>query len=166
MPIANPTYLNVGPSFGRTAAILFETWKALPRRLTYLQAGEFHIVSSLKRAGRLDLPQQLPCETGMAKDPQTTVQQPLGPPADRYVPKGVKTKSISQWLELKWFQYQITIGTYCLDWWERLLVHLFLLTVIALVLYGAHKQVLLVATLYKWWSQQYIAGSGTAKHPT
>jgi len=36
--------------------------------------------------------------------------------------------------------------------------------VIALVLYGAYKQVLLVASLYKWWSQQHIAGS--AKHPT
>ncbi len=71
-----------------------------------------------------------------------------------------------RWLELKWFQYQITIGTYCFDWWERLLVHFFLLTVIALVLYGAYKQVLLVASLYNWWSQQHIAGIGAAKHPT
>ncbi|KAL0040916.1 hypothetical protein WJX79_009868 [Trebouxia sp. C0005] len=78
----------------------------------------------------------LPCKIGMAKDPQSTVQRPLGPPDDRYVPKGVKTKSILQWLELKWFQYQITIGTYCFD------------------------------CLYNWWSQQHIAGSGTAKHPT
>lgn len=29
------------PVFGRTAATLFETWKALPKRLTCLPAGEF-----------------------------------------------------------------------------------------------------------------------------
>ncbi len=71
-----------------------------------------------------------------------------------------------RWIQLKWFQYQITIGTYCFDWWERLLVHFILLAVISLVLYGAYKQVLLVVSLYHWWSQQYVASSGVGKHPT
>ncbi|KAL3139500.1 hypothetical protein ABBQ38_003824 [Trebouxia sp. C0009 RCD-2024] len=95
----------------------------------------------------------------MAAHQNAALQQRLGPPANKYIPEK-KPLGATGWVRRKWFQYQITIGTYCFDWWERLLVHLLLLTVIALVVYGAYKQVLLVFSLYQWWWQHAVTSNG------
>lgn len=42
------------------------------------------------------------------------------------------------------------MGTYCFDWWERLLVHLFVLTVLGLIVFGLYKQTALLLGLCPW----------------
>lgn len=63
------------------------------------------------------------------------------------------------------------MGTYCLDWWERLIVHLFVLTVLGLVVYGLYKQVTLLLSLYPWADLTKTCGTDSVDvnsqlHPT
>lgn len=44
-------------------------------------------------------------------------------------------------LKVLWFQYEITFGAYCFVWWEKLIVHMILLSIIFLVAYGFFRQV-------------------------
>ena len=57
------------------------------------------------------------------------------------------------------------MGTYCLDWWERILVNMFVLMVVSLVLYGLYKQLAVLITLYRWWSKNVLVSDGRV-YPT
>ncbi len=46
-----------------------------------------------------------------------------------------------RWLELKWFQYEITFGVFIFDSREKVVVHLVLLLFIVLINWGLYKQV-------------------------
>lgn len=57
------------------------------------------------------------------------------------------------------------MGTYCLDWWEGILVNVFVLMVVSLVLYGVYKQLAILITLYGWWSKHVLV-SDARLYPT
>jgi hypothetical protein len=44
-------------------------------------------------------------------------------------------------VKVLWFQYEITFGAYCFVWWEKLIVHAILVSIIFLVVYGVSRQV-------------------------
>ena len=46
-----------------------------------------------------------------------------------------------RWVELKWFQYEITFGVFIFDAREKVVVHLVLLLFIVLINWGLYKQV-------------------------
>jgi hypothetical protein len=43
-------------------------------------------------------------------------------------------------VRILWFQYEISFAAYCFEWWEKLIVHAVLLSVLFLVSYGAYRQ--------------------------
>ena len=44
-------------------------------------------------------------------------------------------------MRIKWFQYEITFGSYCFEWWEKAMIHLLVLGVLVISVYGIWRQV-------------------------
>jgi hypothetical protein len=44
---------------------------------------------------------------------------------------------------VKWFQYEITFGSYCFEWWEKAMIHLLVLGVVSIFAYGIWRQALI-----------------------
>ena len=56
------------------------------------------------------------------------------------------TVALRRQLQVLWFQYEIAFGAYCFVWWEKLIVHAILLSIIFLVCYGLSMQVWAIRT--------------------
>ena len=70
-------------------------------------------------------------------------------------------------MRILWFQYEISFAAYCFDWWEKLIVHAVLLSVLFLVSYGAYRQgAALWARLgdLPWYALQTYCGLLVSKH--
>lgn len=102
----------------------------------------------------------------MGQKRQNAFSERLTRPDNLYIPKGQKKRSLLEWVQLRWFQVQITFGTYAFDWWERLLVHTFLLLIVLLVLFGIYEQIRLLISLVHWWSQYIMSALEVSKLPT
>ena len=49
---------------------------------------------------------------------------------------------VRRWVRVKWFQYEITFGSYCFEWWEKAMIHLLVLGVVSIFAYGIWRQAL------------------------
>lgn len=67
------------------------------------------------------------------------------------------TCMLSRRLQVLWFQYEITFGAYCFVWWEKVIVHAILLSIIFLVGYGLSMQAWALRALFDRLSQALAA---------
>jgi hypothetical protein len=54
--------------------------------------------------------------------------------------RGALTAPARRRVRILWFQYEISFAAYCFEWWEKLIVHAVLLSVLFLASYGAYRQ--------------------------
>ena len=59
-------------------------------------------------------------------------------------------------MRLKWFQYEISLAAYCFEWWEKAFVHLCVLGVLALFVYGFWRQACAIAPAVQLLAAKYL----------
>ena len=63
----------------------------------------------------------------------------------------------ARYVGTKWFQYEITLGAYCFEWWEKAFIHLCVLAVLGLFAYGAWRQLRAMAATACWLRDTYFS---------
>ena len=72
-------------------------------------------------------------------------------PCARYANAGTLSLcSCPSQLQLLYFRYEITLGSYVFEWWEKILIFLFFALVVLVVVLAVYRQAASVAAVAQW----------------